>query len=183
MAHVREKAQLMSASEIDRTLVRLAHEILERTPDLNQLAFVGIRRRGVPLAERLAAKIESLEQHKIPVGSVDIQHYRDDLSTVSQQPVANAADISFPLEGKDVILVDDVLQTGRTVRAGMDALFAKGRPARVELLVLIDRGYRELPIEAGYVGRAVQTSPGENIDVKFQDIDGIEKVLLTEMVE
>jgi pyrimidine operon attenuation protein/uracil phosphoribosyltransferase len=180
MAHAREKAQLMSASEIDRTLVRLAHEILERRPDLDRLALIGIRRRGVPLAQRLAAKIESLERRKIPVGSVDIQHYRDDLTRLQQQPVASATHLGFPLEGKDVILVDDVLQTGRTARAAMEALFDQGRPARVELLVLIDRGHRELPIEAGYVGRAVQTAPDQNIDVRLQEIDGMEKVVLTE---
>lgn len=180
MSLTREKAQLMSASEIDRTLVRLAHEILERIgpSHLDRLALVGIRRRGVPLAERLAGKIESLEKQPIPVGSVDIQFYRDDRSTVGQQPVVNAADIPFAIDGKHVILVDDVLQTGRTVRAGLDALFAHGRPSKVELLVLIDRGLRELPIEAAYVGRVVQTTSDANIDVRFQEIDGEEKVLL-----
>lgn len=181
--HVREKAQLMSASEIDRTLVRLAHEILERSTDLDQLAFVAIQRRGVPLAARLARKIEDLERRKVPVGSVDIQRYRDDLTSLGQQPVANASDIPFEVNGKDVILVDDVLHTGRTVRAAIDALFAKGRPSRVQLLVLIDRGHRELPIEARYVGRTVATKRTENIDVQFQEIDGAEKVLLTERVD
>jgi pyrimidine operon attenuation protein / uracil phosphoribosyltransferase len=180
MVTTREKAQLMSASEIDRTLVRLAHEILERTENLEQLALVGIRRRGVPLAQRLAQKIESLERRRVPVGSVDIHHYRDDVT--GQQPVINSADIPFALNGKTVILVDDVLQSGRTARAGLDALLAHGRPARVQLLVLIDRGLRELPIEAGYVGREVQAGPGENIDVKFQEIDGTEKVIVTEQV-
>lgn len=180
MAVTREKSQLMSASEIDRTLVRLAHEILERTEDLDKLALIGIRRRGVPLAERLAHKIEGLEHRKIPVGVLDINLYRDDLSTVSQQPVLNATDIPFSVTGKDVILVDDVLYTGRTVRAALDALFDQGRPARVQLLVLIDRGWRELPIEARYVGRMVQTHANEIIEVKFQEIDGMEKVLLVE---
>ena len=180
MAVTREKSQLMSASEIDRTLVRLAHEILERAEDLNKLAFVGIRRRGVPLAQRLAQKIEGLEHRKVPVGILDISLYRDDLSTVSQQPVLNATDIPFPVTGKDVILMDDVLYTGRTIRAALDALFDQGRPSRVQLLVLIDRGWRELPVEARYVGRMVQTSANEIIEVKFQEIDGIEKVLLVE---
>lgn len=170
----------MSASEIDRTLVRLAHEILERRPELDRLVFVGIQRRGVPLAQRLAAKIESLERRRIPVGSVDIQHYRDDLTRVNQQPVVSATHLGFPLEGKDVILVDDVLQTGRTARAAMEALFDHGRPARVDLLVLIDRGHRELPIEAGFVGRTVQTSADQNVDVRLQEIDGMEKVVVTE---
>src|SRR6266853_4092366 len=180
MALTREKSQLMSGSEIDRTLVRLAHEILERTENLDKLVFIGIRRRGVPLAQRLAHKIESLERREIPVGILDISLYRDDLSTVSHQPVLNATDIPFPVTGKDVILMDDVLYTGRTVRAALDALFDQGRPARVQLLVLIDRGWRELPVEARYIGRMVQTSASEIIEVKFQEIDGMEKVLLVE---
>ncbi len=180
MIATREKAQLMSASEIDRTLVRLAHEILEKTEDLNRLAFVGIRRRGVPLAQRLAKKILDLEKLDVPVGFLDINLYRDDLSTVSERPVHNATEINFPVTGKDIILVDDVLYTGRTIRAALDALFDKGRPARVQLLVLIDRGHRELPIEARYVGRMVQTSSNEIIEVKFQEIDQLEKVLLVE---
>ena len=179
MAATREKS-LMSASEIDRTLVRLAHEILEHTEDLNKLAFIGVRRRGVPLAQRLAQKIEGLEHRKVPVGILDISLYRDDLSTVSPQPVLNATDIPFPVTGKDVILMDDVLYTGRTIRAALDALFDQGRPSRVQLLVLIDRGWRELPVEARYVGRMVQTSANEIIEVKFQEIDGIEKVLLVD---
>jgi pyrimidine operon attenuation protein / uracil phosphoribosyltransferase len=180
MAVTREKSQLMSASEIDRTLVRLAHEVLEQTKDLDKLALIGIRRRGVPLAERLAQKIEALERRKIPVGILDINLYRDDLSTVAQQPVLNATDIPFSVTGKDIILVDDVLYTGRTVRAAMDALFDQGRPDSVHLLVLIDRGWRELPIEARFVGRMVQTAANEIIEVKFQEIDGMEKVLLVE---
>ncbi len=176
----REKAQLMSASEIDRTLVRLAHEILEKTADLDRLAFIGIRRRGVPLAQRLAAKIAALEDREIPVGLLDINLYRDDLSTVSHQPVVNSTEIKFPVAGMDIVLMDDVLYTGRTIRAALDALFDHGRPSRVQLLVLIDRGWRELPIEARYVGRTVQTSANEIIEVKFQEIDGMEKVLLVE---
>jgi pyrimidine operon attenuation protein/uracil phosphoribosyltransferase len=180
MAITREKAQLMSASEIDRTLVRLAHEILERTKDLDRLAFIGIRRRGVPLAQRLAAKIGTLENRKIPVGILDINLYRDDLTTVDIKPVVSATEIAFPVQGKDVILMDDVLYTGRTIRAALDALFDQGRPSRVQLLTLIDRGHRELPIEARFIGRVVQTSDDEIIEVKFKEIDGTEKVLLVE---
>ncbi len=183
MPTVREKKQLMSASEIDRTLVRLAHEVLEKTANLNRLAFVGIKRRGVPLAERLAAKIESLEKIRVPVGILDINLYRDDLSTVAERPVVQARQIDFSVVGKDIVLMDDVLYTGRTIRAALDALFDHGRPARVQLLVLIDRGHRELPIEARYVGRMVQTSSNEIIEVKFQEIDGQEKVLLVERVD
>jgi pyrimidine operon attenuation protein / uracil phosphoribosyltransferase len=177
---VREKAQLMSASEIDRTLVRLAHEILEKTQDLHRLAFVGIRRRGVPLAIRLAEKIKQLENIPIPVGFLDINLYRDDLSTVAEKPVHNATEIQFPVTGKDIVLMDDVLYTGRTIRAALDALFDHGRPARVQLLVLIDRGHRELPIEAKYVGRMVQTTSNEIIEVKLREVDNLEKVLLVE---
>jgi pyrimidine operon attenuation protein/uracil phosphoribosyltransferase len=180
MVPIREKAQLMSASEIDRTLVRLAHEILEKTQDLKRLAFIGIRRRGVPMAVRLADKIKELEKLIVPVGFLDINLYRDDLSTVSEKPVHSATEINFPVTGKDIILMDDVLYTGRTIRAALDALFDKGRPARVQLLVLIDRGWRELPIEAKYVGRMVQTSAHEIIEVKFQEVDQTEKVLLVE---
>jgi pyrimidine operon attenuation protein/uracil phosphoribosyltransferase len=183
MPTVREKKQLMSASEIDRTLVRLAHEILEKSSDLDKLAFVGIKRRGVPLAQRLAHKIGALEGMKIPVGVLDINLYRDDLSTVGERPVIKAKQIDFPVSGKDIILTDDVLYTGRTIRAALDALFDHGRPARVQLLTLIDRGFRELPIEARYVGRLVQTSANEIIEVKFQEVDEQERVLLVERLD
>jgi pyrimidine operon attenuation protein / uracil phosphoribosyltransferase len=180
MSLTREKGQLMSASEIDRTLVRLAHEILEKTTELDKLAFIGVRRRGVPLAQRLARKIESLEQRAVPVGILDINLYRDDLTTVDVKPVVSATEIPFSIQDKDIILMDDVLYTGRTTRAALDALFDHGRPARVRLLVLIDRGHRELPIEARFIGRVVQTTASEIIEVKFQEIDGMEKVLLVE---
>ena len=170
----------MSASEIDRTLVRLAHEILEKTKDLDQLAFIGIRRRGVPMAQRLSAKIDALEKRQVPVGILDINLYRDDLSTVGVKPVVSGTEIPFSVVGKDIILMDDVLYTGRTIRAALDALFDHGRPARVSLLVLIDRGHRELPIEAKFIGRVVQTTDEEIIEVKYQEIDGMEKVLLCE---
>jgi pyrimidine operon attenuation protein/uracil phosphoribosyltransferase len=173
----------MSASEMDRTLVRLAHEVLEKSADPSSLAFIGIRRRGVPMATRLAAKIEALEDLKVPVGILDINLYRDDLSTVGPKPVVSGTQIDFPVLGKDVILMDDVLYTGRTIRAALDALFELGRPARVQLLVLIDRGHRELPIEAQYVGRKIPTSSREIIEVKFQEIDDNERVLLVERID
>ncbi|MEJ7609036.1 MAG: bifunctional pyr operon transcriptional regulator/uracil phosphoribosyltransferase PyrR [Bryobacteraceae bacterium] len=181
-AVTREKAQLMSASEIDRTLVRLAHEILEKSENLQSLGFIGIRRRGVPLARRLADKIATLENLEIPVGILDINLYRDDLSTVDVKPILNSTEIDFTVTGKDIILFDDVLYTGRTIRAALDALFDQGRPSRVQLCVLIDRGHRELPIEARYVGRMVQTSDSEIVEVKLQEIDNTEKVLLVEKV-
>ena len=183
MALTRIKHQIMSASEIDRTLVRLAHEILEKTKDLDKLAFIGIRRRGVPLAQRLASKISTLEKRNIPVGILDINLYRDDLSTVGSKPQHNGTEINFSVEGMHVILMDDVLYTGRTIRAALDALFDQGRPAIVQLLVLIDRGHRELPIEAQYIGRNVQTTDIEIIEVKFHEIDQMEKVLMCERAE
>ena len=158
MPVIREKSQLMSASEIDRTLVRLAHEIVEKSQDLDKLAFIGVRRRGVPLARRLAQKVEQIEKRTIPVGILDINLYRDDLSTVSEKPVVSSTEIPFSVTGIDVILVDDVLYTGRTTRASLDALFDQGRPRRIQLCVLIDRGHRELPVEARFVGKYVETT-------------------------
>lgn len=179
-AGVREKSQLMSASEIDRTLVRLAHEIVERHNGVDNLVFVGVRRRGVPLASRLAQKIADIEKKPTPVGILDIAFYRDDLSTVAQRPVVQPSQLAFSVEAKDVILVDDVLYTGRTTRAALDALVAQGRPRRVELCVLIDRGHRELPIQANYVGRMVQTSDAEVIEVRLREVDSEERVMLCE---
>jgi len=156
-----QKAQLMSGSEIERTLVRLAHEILEKNSGVDGLGLVGIRRRGVPLAERLGRLIQQVEKKKVPVGTLDITFYRDDLSTLGPKPVVQQAEIGFPIEGKKIVLIDDVLYTGRTTRAALDALFSHGRPSLVQLLVLIDRGHRELPIEATFIGRTVQTTGSE----------------------
>jgi pyrimidine operon attenuation protein/uracil phosphoribosyltransferase len=177
---LREKAQLMSASEIERTLVRLAHQIIEKNNGTDRLVLVGIKRRGIPLAQRLAHIIERIENRPVPVGTLDITLYRDDLSTVDSKPVVQKMDVGAPVSEMNVILVDDVLYTGRTTRAALDALFDQGRPARVQLLVLIDRGRRELPVEASFVGREVQTSAREIIEVKLQETDGVEKVLLVE---
>jgi len=178
-ANVREKGQLMTASEINRTLVRLAHEILERNDGVKGLVFVGIKRRGVPLAERLASKITEIEKTAPPVETLDITFYRDDLSTVDQKPVVQPAP-AFSVEAKNVIMMNDVLYTGRTTRAALDALLDHGRPRRVELCVLIDRGHRELPIQANYVGRTVQTSAPEVIEVRLREVDGEERVMLCE---
>jgi pyrimidine operon attenuation protein/uracil phosphoribosyltransferase len=178
--NLREKAQLMSASEMERTLLRLAHEIVEKNGGAKNLGLVGIRRRGIPMAERLGRLISRIEETEIPVGTLDITFYRDDLSTVGPKPVVQRSEIGFPIQDKRIILVDDVLFTGRTIRAAMDALFSQGRPSRVQLCVLIDRGHRELPIEAAFVGRAVPTTLNEVIEVKFREIDGMEKVLLVE---
>jgi len=182
IAEIREKSQLMSASEIDRTLVRLANEILERNNGLAGVVLVGIRRRGFPLAERLAQKMMEIEKTAPPVETLDITFYRDDLSTVAQKPVVQEIPSAFTVEGKTVILVDDVLYTGRTTRAALDALLDHGRPQRVDLCVLIDRGHRELPIQANYVGRVIQTSDTEVIEVRLREIDNAEKVMLWERV-
>ena len=178
--HLREKAQLLSASEIERTIVRLAHEIVEKNNGADNLGLVGIKRRGVPLAQRLAKLLARIEKVEVPVGTLDITLYRDDLSTVGHRPEVRPAAMEFDIQDKNIILVDDVLYTGRTIRAALDALFDHGRPRRVQLAVLIDRGHRELPIEAGFVGRKVPTSNSEIIEVMFQETDGAEKVLLVE---
>src|SRR2546427_5881722 len=177
---LREKAQLMSASEIERTLVRLVHEIIEKNNGATDLGLVGIRRRGVFLAQRLGAMIQRIEKTPVPVGSLDITLYRDDLSTLGPKPVVQKSEIGIPITGKNIILVDDVLYTGRTTRAAMDALFSHGRPKRVQLCVLIDRGHRELPVEAQFVGRRVQTTSEEIIEVQLRELDEAEKVLLVE---
>jgi len=177
---IHQKAQLMSASEIERTLIRLAHEILEKNNGIEDLAFVGIKRRGVPLAERLAKIIQRIEKKPVPVGTLDITLYRDDLSTLGPKPVVQKSDMEIPIVDKSVVMIDDVLYTGRTTRAAMDALFHSGRPKRVQLCVLIDRGHRELPIEAAFVGRKVQTTENQIIEVKLREIDDAEKVLLME---
>jgi pyrimidine operon attenuation protein / uracil phosphoribosyltransferase len=179
-ANIREKSQLMSASEIERTLVRLAHQIIEKNNGVADLGFVGVRRRGVPLAQRLAKMIGRIEKTPVPVGTLDITLYRDDLSTLGPKPVVQKAEIGFHITGKVIILVDDVLYTGRTVRAALDALFHEGRPRTVELCVLIDRGHRELPIEASFIGRKVQTTQMEIIEVRLQEVDNEERVMLME---
>jgi pyrimidine operon attenuation protein/uracil phosphoribosyltransferase len=179
-AGLREKSQLMSASEIDRTLIRLAHEITERNNGAEGLVFVGVERRGVPLAARLAKKVGEIEKTAPPVGTLDITFYRDDLSKVGEKPVVEPAPLPFSVEDQTVVLVDDVLYTGRTTRAALDALIELGRPRRVELCVLIDRGHRELPIQADYVGRSVETRASEVIEVRLREVDGEDRVLLCE---
>lgn len=179
---LREKGRLMSASEIERTLVRLAHQIIEKNNGAQSIGLVGIKRRGVPLAERLGSLITGIEKHPVDTGTLDIAFYRDDLSTRDIRPVVTPGSLGFDVNGRDVILIDDVLYTGRTIRAALDALFDHGRPRRVQLLVLIDRGHRELPIEATFVGRHVPTSQREIIEVKLREVDNDEQVLLVERI-
>jgi pyrimidine operon attenuation protein/uracil phosphoribosyltransferase len=178
-----EKSQLMSATEIDRTLQRVAHEIVERSGGTSNLALIGVRRRGVPLANRIAKAMREIDRVEVPVGTLDITLYRDDLSKVAAHPVIQSSDINFSVDDKDLILVDDVLYTGRTARAAMNALFDLGRPRSLRLCVLIDRGHREMPIEASFVGRMVQTSDSEIIEVKLREIDQDERVILVDRVE
>ena len=168
------KAQLMDSDTMSRVLTRMAHEIMERADDLQDLILVGIRRRGVPLAQRLADVIEKVEGVRVPVGELDITLYRDDLSRLYDQPQVDATRLDLPVTGKTVILVDDVLYTGRTARAAMD----RGRPAKIRLAVLIDRGHRELPIRADYVGKNVPTAQSEKIGVQMMEIDGGDGVAL-----
>jgi pyrimidine operon attenuation protein / uracil phosphoribosyltransferase len=180
---LREKGRLMSGSEIERTLVRLAHQIVEKTNASEGLALVGIKRRGVPLADRLAVLIGGIVKRPVQTGVLDIQFYRDDLTTRDVRPVVSPGELGLDITDRDVILCDDVLYTGRTIRAALDALFAHGRPRRVQLAVLIDRGHRELPIEATYIGKHVPTSSREIIEVKFREIDNDEQVLLVEKID
>jgi len=177
---LREKSRLMSASEIERTFVRLAHEIVEKNNGAEKLALIGIKRRGIPIAQRIAKIIEGIEKRPVAVGSLDINLYRDDLSTAGPKPIVVAGELGCDVTGMNVILCDDVLYTGRTIRAALDALFDHGRAARVQLLVLIDRGWRELPIEAQFIGRHVQTTDREIIEVKLKETDDSEQVLVVE---
>ena len=164
--------QIMSADELRRATVRISHEIVEKQAGTQDLLLVGIQRRGVPLAERIAAAIREHEGVEIPVGALDITFYRDDLSMIAQQPVVKGTNLPFDLNGRTVVLVDDVLYTGRTIRAALDALMDFGRPAVVRLAVLVDRGHRELPIRADHVGKNVPTSREESVRVHLMEVDG-----------
>lgn len=177
-----EKSQIMSAAEVDRTLQRLAHEIVEKSGGTKHLALIGIRRRGVPLAQRIAKAMRGIDGVDVPVGTLDITLYRDDLSKVASHAVLQSSSITFAVDDMDLVLVDDVLYTGRTIRAAMNGLFDLGRPRRVRLCVLIDRGHREMPIEAQFVGRAVQTSDTEIIEVRLREVDDEERVMLVDRV-
>jgi pyrimidine operon attenuation protein/uracil phosphoribosyltransferase len=172
----------MDADRMARTLARIAHEILERNRGLEELALVGIRARGVPLARRLARIIHEINGHEVPTGALDITLYRDDLMrhAVGAQPVVRSTEIPFSIDDRRILLVDDVLYTGRTIRAALDALIEFGRPRAIQLVVLVDRGHRELPIKADYVGKNLPTSPSQSVQVHLMEIDGRDEVEIQE---
>ncbi|WP_297569165.1 bifunctional pyr operon transcriptional regulator/uracil phosphoribosyltransferase PyrR [uncultured Anaerovibrio sp.] len=182
MANFVDKSVLIDEQGMFRALVRIAHEIVEKNKGVKDVILVGIRSRGVPLAHRIADAIENIEGIRPPVGVLDITLYRDDLSTLSYQPVVRPTTMPVNLDGKIVVLVDDVLYTGRTIRAAMDAIIDMGRPTAIQLSVLIDRGHRELPIRADYVGKNVPTSSKESINVKVHEIDYVDQVVLQQEV-
>jgi pyrimidine operon attenuation protein/uracil phosphoribosyltransferase len=171
-------ARLMDKDEMRRVLLRLSHQILEKNREIEDLVVVGIHRRGVTLAERISEMMEEIKGKKLPTGTLDITLYRDDFTRIAYQPVVRNTNILFPIDDKKVVLVDDVLYTGRTVRAAIDALIDFGRPKKIELAVLIDRGHRELPIRADYVGKNIPTSSGEMVEVRIEELDGTDEVLI-----
>lgn len=177
----KQKAVILDREGIRRALTRIAHEIIERNKGTENLALIGIRNRGVPLAARLAARIFQIEGKEVPVGTLDITLYRDDLSTLANQPLVRQTEVHFPVMGKTIVLVDDVMYTGRTIRAALDAVIDLGRPRLIQLAVLVDRGHRELPIRSDYVGKNVPTSRKENVSVLLDETDGDEKVVITEV--
>lgn len=176
-----DKAEIMDESGMLRAITRISHEIIEKNKGVDDVVLIGIQRRGVPLAKLLAEKIREVEGKGVPVGILDITLYRDDLSMLSEHPIINGTEINFTLSGKKVILVDDVLFTGRTTRAAIDAIIDIGRPKIIQLAILIDRGHRELPIRADYVGKNVPTSKNEVIHVKVKEIDGINAVTISDL--
>jgi pyrimidine operon attenuation protein/uracil phosphoribosyltransferase len=178
---VKVKSEVIDKEGIRRALTRIAHEILEKNKGADNLALVGIRNRGLYLARRLAEKIEEFEEVKVPVGSLDITFYRDDVA-IKAQPEVYETELLFDVNGKTIILVDDVLYTGRTVRAAMDAIMDYGRPAKIQLAVMIDRGHRELPIRADYVGKNIPTSKKEKVQVEVEEVDGRDVVVIVEEV-
>ncbi|MFH0790216.1 MAG: bifunctional pyr operon transcriptional regulator/uracil phosphoribosyltransferase PyrR [Candidatus Omnitrophota bacterium] len=177
---MKEKARILDKDTLNRSLVRIAHEILEKNKGTRELCLVGIRNRGAYLARRLADCIEVIEKEKIPVGILDITLYRDDLTLIARQPVVHKTEIDFDISDKNVVLVDDVLYTGRTIRAAMDALMDLGRPETIQLAVLIDRGHRELPIRADYAGKNIPTAKNETVEVRLEEVDGRDEAVIVE---
>ncbi len=183
MGDMIEKTLIMDQQAIRRAVIRVAHEIVEKNKGITNLVLIGIRTRGLPLARRLAEEIRKIEGSDVPVGVLDITLYRDDLSTLSYQPIVHGTQIPVDLNDKTVVLVDDVLYTGRTVRAALDAIMDLGRPQAIQLAVLVDRGHRELPIRADFVGKNVPTSHREIISVQLSDVDDNEKVIIAELAD
>lgn len=183
MKNIVKKTSIMDADGIRRALIRIAHEITEKNKGVENVALVGIRTRGVPLAARIAEEIRKIENVKVPVGSLDITLYRDDLTMMGYNPVIHGTEIDFDITGKHIILVDDVLYTGRTIRAALDAIIDMGRPNSIQLAVLIDRGHRELPIRADYAGKNVPTSRRETVEVALQEEGKEDEVILGEIAE
>ncbi len=178
---MREKAQIMDAQAMQRALMRIAHEIIEHNKGVDNVALIGIHRRGVPLARQLQACIKQIEGVELPLGVLDITYYRDDLSMLSEHPQVKSTDVPFTVTGKDIIMVDDVLFTGRTARAAMEAIIDMGRVNTLQFVALIDRGHRELPVRADYVGKNVPTSKSELIAVMVDEFDGVNRVALFDM--
>jgi len=177
-AELNEKAQILDQAGIQRAVTRIAHEIVERNKGTNDLVLIGLRSRGVDLARRIAQELKIIDGADIPVGTLDVTLYRDDLGRVGLQPVVRKTDIPFPINERRVVLVDDVLYTGRTIRAALDSLIDLGRPRLIQLAVLVDRGHRELPIRADYVGKNVPTSRQEQVQVLLTEEDGVDGVLI-----
>ena len=176
-----EKAEIMDKSSINRAIYRIAHEITEKNKGIENLVLIGIQRRGVPLAKMIGEKIAEVENIDVPVGVLDITFYRDDLSLRFEHPVVNGTYIDFSINNKKIILVDDVIYTGRTIRSAIEAIMDLGRPKLIQLAVLIDRGHRELPFKADYVGKNVPTSKTEMIHVRMEDVDGVDQVTISDI--
>ena len=179
----KETTKLLGKEDIETTVKRLAHQILEKNPDVAQLCLIGIQRRGVFLAQRIQKIIEGIEKVKVPLGIIDITLYRDDLTVIGPQPLVRQTKIDFDINSKIVILIDDVLFTGRTIRCALDEIMDFGRPKKIELVVLVDRGHRELPIRAGFVGKNIPTSPSQVVEVRLTELDGKEEAVILEKNE
>jgi pyrimidine operon attenuation protein/uracil phosphoribosyltransferase len=180
---MKEKAIVLDQETINRSLMRMAHEIIEKNKGISDLCLVGIRTRGVHIASRLAENIKKIEGSEVLLGTLDITLYRDDLTLIAYQPVVHKTEIGFDISGKNVVLVDDVLYSGRTIRAALDALIDLGRPNTIQLAVLIDRGHRELPIRPDYVGKNIPTAKNETVQVRLSEIDGVDQVVILEKNE
>ena len=175
------KAEIMDDNGISRVITRISHEIIEKNKGVEDLVLIGIQRRGVPLAKMIAERIKDVEKKTVPIGILDITLYRDDLSLLAEHPILNGTDIGFSINGKKIVLIDDVIYTGRTIRAAIEAIIHLGRPKMIQLAVLIDRGHKEFPINADYIGKIVPTSKQEMINVRLFDIDGMNIITISDL--